>query len=676
MANTNVNKSVTKPRRRRATFACMKCHKSKMKCDIVTHGIPCSRCEARGNVKCEMFPTKRRYGPDVPIPVPRSPNREGNNDQGTGNTSTDDMLSISVIRNDTASNSHGRTTSSFPEPISRLEPIDEHEIDKDNLDGYMLDNIPDISSPFFNSLNRGYTPVSNNNNIHAGDSARSPESARNPAMLLSLSRDRQGRETIEFVIDKAKQGSIISKDTLTFLGESSPLSMLLRGFHDSGHVPMNSIAKRKPDTPSTNSEVSYADSVVSTLQPGILEDFLSSYFTKIHPFYPIINRRWFADKYMASNIPLLLLNSVCFAACYHCDQDIIIRAGFTTRANAKETFYREAKKVFDDEQEDDVVVILEAAVLLSFYGGKPRQVWNNRSWLAIAVTVAEDMGIHRSTLRSQMNEKDKSHLRIIWWCMVIRDIMTSLTLGRPQKICDLRCDVDLLTLKDFEIDEDPENPIFGKKDPAMHHFLVEYAKANVLMMKIFSARYDPRSDPQPNMTDHYKELIDWRQKLPDCLDWKKNPSSFAAMYTSMIYHHLVIFIFRPRMVDSEIMELCSLEQAVKSSTEIASLVAKLGVRDTLVLPQDMYSIFVTAMVVLISDTKTNKSVVSKLQLQICMMTLKQSTESWDHASWLVRMFDRVLESEPDSSDTQTPTRESNVRADDMELLRGLFGYIE
>ncbi|KAA8917146.1 hypothetical protein TRICI_000713 [Trichomonascus ciferrii] len=647
-----------------------------MKCDIVTHGIPCSRCEARGNVKCEMFPTKRRYGPDVPIPVPRSPNCQRNNDQGSGKQSAEDKLSLSIIRNDTTSNFNNvQTTSSFPESISRLEPVDEDGIDKENLDGYMLDNIPDIGSPFFNSLNRAFTPAPNNN-IPAGGSARSPGSTRSPAMLLSLSRDDQGRETLEFVIDKAKQGSVISKDTLTFLGESSPLSMLLRGFHDSGHVPMNSVARRKPDTPSTHSDVSYADSVVSSLQPGILEDFLSSYFTKVHPFYPIINRRWFADRYAANNIPLLLLSSVCFAACYHCEQDTILRAGFTTRANAKETFYREAKKVFDDEQEDDVVVILQAAVLLSFYGGKPRQVWNNRSWLAIAVTVAEDMGIHRSMLRSQMNETDKSHLRIIWWCMVIRDIMTSLTLGRPQKICDLRCDVDLLTLKDFEIDEDPENPIFGKKDPTMHHFLVEYAKANVLMMKIFSARYDPRSDLQPNMTDHHKELIDWRQNLPDCLDWKTNPSSFAAMYTSMVYHHLVIFIFRPRMVDSEIMELCSLEQAVKSSTEIASLVAKLGVRDTLVVPQDMYSIFVTAMVVLISDTKTNKSVVSKLQLQICMMTLKQAAESWDHASWLVRMFDRVLESEPDSSGVQTPAGEPNVRTDDMELLRGLFGSIE
>lgn len=640
-----------------------------MKCDIVTHGIPCSRCEARGNVKCEMFPTKRRYGPDVPIPVPRSPNR----DKTAQSSGTDDTLSLSIIRNDTDSSVNAPTTSSFPEQISRLEPIDEDGINRNNLDGYMLDNIPDIGSPFFNSLGRGYTPVSNNQNIPARSG---PSSTRNPAMLLSLSRDGEGREKLEFVIDKAKKGSVISKDTLTFLGESSPLSMLLRGFHDSGHVPMNSVSRRKPDTPSTNSEVSYADSVVSSLQPGILEDFLSSYFAKVHPFYPIINRRWFADKYMANNIPLLLLNSVCFAACYHCNQEVIIRAGFPTRADAKETFYREAKKVFDDEQEDDVVVILQAAVLLSFYGGKPRQVWNNRSWLAIAVTLAEDMGIHRSTLRSQMNETDKSHLRIIWWCMVIRDIMTSLTLGRPQKICDLRCDVDLLTLKDFEIDEDPENPIFGKKDITMHHFLVEYAKANVLMMKIFSARYDPRSDPQPNMTDHYKELTDWRRNLPDCLDWKTNPSDFAAMYTCMIYHHLVIFIFRPRMVDSEIMELCSLEQAVKSSTEIASLVAKLGIRDTLILPQDMYSIFVTAMVVLISDTKTNQSVVSKLQLQICMMTLKQATESWDHASWLVSMFDRVLDSEPDVAQVQAPAGEPNARTDDMELLRGLFGSIE
>lgn len=657
-----------------------------MKCDIMTTGAPCSRCKGKPNAKCELFPSKRRHGRELNLPIGYRQGDSSSSRQSPDRAEPDPSFNAQSASDSLRIHEEPRTpqvhTDSTDTLQSSADDNDNDELSKNPGADYMIDSPSMLmASPLtrqlgqFANLPSALGPLSPFASHYPTDR---PYNNGPPSMLLSLSRDSKGRETLEFVIERARRGHTIGRETLSFVGESSPLSMLLRRFQDSGHVSMNPIShKGVPNgqcTPeSDNTASSVADSVASCLVPGALEDLIEVYFTVVHPFYPFINRRLFAEKFINNCVPPLLLNAVCFAACHHCEPAVFHRSGFGDRQEAKMAFYSEAKRLFDEDNEDDILVILQSAVLLSFYGGKPRRVWNNRSWLAIAVNIVEDMGGHRSTVRSCMNDTDKSQIRIIWWCLITRDIMTSLTLGRPQKICDLRCDADLLTLEDFDrIDKDPDGIIFGRADRAYHHLLIESAKANTLMMKVFSARYDPRSDPQLNMTEYERELAEWKKNLPPCVNWNESPSSIPAIYMSMIYHHLVIFIFRPRMIDSEVIEDCSLEHSTRSATEIAGQLAKLAVKGTLSIPQDIYSIFVTAMVILIVDLRSNGSIVSKLQLQICMMTLNQAKESWDHAKWLVNMFGRMIEgeSEQPASGARSPTGyDANS---DMDLLKSLF----
>lgn len=568
--------------------------------------------------------------------------------------------------------------------------------------------IQDVSlSPFPLQLTASPGPSGNAFYMPKSPSVGGNHHARNEStpypstMFLSLSGGAQ--EALEFVLgsqsaaDLAKTpgaSGIVDKNVLTYVGMASPLSVLLRRLRDTGHVSVTKLAKTEncdssisgtfsaSTLSSTSSESSASalssnvplkDSAVAKLPPGGLEDLVSSYFAIIHPFYPVINRRWFADRYFSNTVPQLLLNAVCFAACYHCDPATIHRAGFASRRDAKEAFYRDAKRLYYDEHEQDLVVILQACILLSFYGGQPRSAWNCRSWLAIAVTIAEDIGLHSFSTRTEVNENDRSQLKIIWWVLVIRDVMTSSFLGRPQKICDQRCDVDMITLDDFmEVDRDPESPIFGRREVSSYHFLIETSKALEILMKIFSARFYPRSDPRPSM-DEYKQLIEWKQNLPDSVNWLKNPHGATSRYLGMIYHHLVIFVFRPRMVDSEQAELCSMDEAVGAATEIAKLVGKIGLKSTLDIPQDMYMVLVTAMGMLITDYRNNHSEVSKLHLQVCMMTLTQARESWDHAWWLMDMFEHMVEDEPRP---EASGRRSPAVADNFDIMKSLFGMSE
>lgn len=701
------------PSHRRSILACMKCHRAKIKCDIVTHGNPCSKCKSKGQKECELYPSKRLHGRENMVPAktgrrePSSPiadmtKRQNSNYLRASPSSSQAARGITIdVDQDTSSIDRSlvsqRNNSSKNDPAQHFEASPASQRDSTSPEGWPLETPLectveqeiDSKSPRSEpqrpeSAPRKSRPLEGFNVDEIAETERTladPLSGNppSPTMLLSWLNTGNEGEMMRALLEKSQaNGGNIDKDTLVFVGESSPLSFLVRRLRDSGHVAMSNISQlkvqKKPSSTqssSISSVPSNAESAVGSLDPGILEDLIRAYFAVVHPFYPVVNRRWFAEKYRQKEVPQLLLNSVCFAACYHCDAPVIFKAGYSSRDAAKENFYMEAKRLFDEENEDDILIILQSAVLLSFYGGKPRSVWNNRSWIAIAVTIAEDLGLHRSTCQLKMNAIDKSHLRIIWWCIVQRDFMTSLNFGRPQKTCDSRSDFELLSLDEFEGDIDPENPIFGKKDISNCHFLVENAKLNMLMMKVFNSRYSPHSDPQPNLNELYQEVLQWRRNLPACLNWELHPSSLAAIYTCMVYHHMVIFIFRPRMIDSEIVEMCSLKNAVESANEIASLVGRLGVIGTCKIPQDLYSVIVTAVAILMNNVQANNSAISKLQLQICFMTLNQAKENWDHAPWVVKLFDNLQDSASSSSHPDFTTGESAI-PDDMDFLNTAF----
>ncbi|CAN6674823.1 hypothetical protein TRVA0_067S00232 [Trichomonascus vanleenenianus] len=696
MPSKPVNESgVSKPRHKRASFVCQKCHRLKMKCDITTHGIPCSRCEKRGDDSCELFLSKKRSSFDTaktlmsisngglqqpdeaetpgvnrqPIAVDEEMSPRENGDsfeplaQQANQTAVRERAELGGYDNnafpqsENNGNSHHRpeieevprasSALSLGSPFSRFG---------------QLEWLPSFApSPMDSQMGGGSFNNFNYNNNYNFELGAMPSNRRGSMYLSVYRKDREG---IEFTFDLVRSHSAkVNRQRLTFLGESCPLSLLLRRLQDSGHVYMTA-ASAEEETEATSLDAGVAnsgsldwppssdaasspscESTASRIQKGSLQELLRVYFHVIHPFYPIINRRWFAERYASQTVPPVLMNAVCFAACYHCDSSAIHNAGFSYRQDAKKAFYEDAKRLFDDDVEPDLVVVLQAAFLLSFHGGKPRRVWNNRAWVSVAVNIAEDLGMHRSTMRSSVDKFDKSHLRIIWWCMVMRDIMASITLGRPHKICELRCDVDPLMVEDFElVDKDPDDTdLFGKSDPDYYRLLVEVCKANMLMWKVFSSRYDPRSDPRYNPAEYRDELAAWRRELPEIVDWAKRPNSVPAIYMAMIHHHLMIYISRPRMIDSEVLEVCSLEESVQSANEIVSQVIKLASTELLAIPQDVYPLFVTAMAILIADYRSNQAVVSKLQLQICIMTLNQARESWDHASWLKSLFERMLE---------------------------------
>jgi len=50
----------SKPKKRRASFACVPCNQRRLKCDVVERGAPCTRCRSGGKEKdCEIHESRR-----------------------------------------------------------------------------------------------------------------------------------------------------------------------------------------------------------------------------------------------------------------------------------------------------------------------------------------------------------------------------------------------------------------------------------------------------------------------------------------------------------------------------------------------------------------------------------------------------------------------------------------
>jgi hypothetical protein len=79
-------------------------------------------------------------------------------------------------------------------------------------------------------------------------------------------------------------------------------------------------------------------------------------------------------------------------------------------------------------------------------------------WLGLAISLSFSLGINRNIPQQTPNFRKKRLERRIWWTAFLRDRMLALNdraeLARPFGIKRGDCDIDLLCLEDFAIDED------------------------------------------------------------------------------------------------------------------------------------------------------------------------------------------------------------------------------
>ena len=170
---------------------------------------------------------------------------------------------------------------------------------------------------------------------------------------------------------------------------------------------------------------------------------------------------------------------------------------------------------------------------MTFWGGGPSNYWNFYSWLSTAVTIAEAMGIHRSTATTNMHPQDQSLLRPLWWILVVRDSSCSTLVGRRFRIDVKQADTEMLTLTDLTHDAPcPEALGFAANESSYAYYQIEIARLSLVVRDIVNSRFAPgKTYISPEVS--HQRLRYWRESLPVNLSW--NEDSVTDIGDTLVY---------------------------------------------------------------------------------------------------------------------------------------------
>lgn len=178
----------------------------------------------------------------------------------------------------------------------------------------------------------------------------------------------------------------------------------------------------------------------------ILDEFVKQFFLHVHPIMPLLNEGDFWEMYasqsqgthVSTRISLLKIHAMLFSVCGYVSRNSIQALGFPDVKVARTAFYRRAKLLFDFGSEYSPVSVAQATLLLSSWSPNPsgNNTRASSSWLSISIQQAKIAGAHRysSLHQTQWPESQRSRvlkhqngLKRLWWCIVLRDRILSLS---------------------------------------------------------------------------------------------------------------------------------------------------------------------------------------------------------------------------------------------------------
>lgn len=475
----------------------------------------------------------------------------------------------------------------------------------------------------------------------------------------------------------------IDKCSITYLGESFPLAIVLGGLQDGSRQKLHHLGPPFPtaqgnepsqfqptDMPPEDMEYLRAKGVFSLPEKAHLDALIAVFLDHVYPLYPIVNRQEFIHQYRNDHLSLILTYAIGFIAVTFAPQSIISLLGFQTRPEARLFFYKKAKALFDMGYETNKISMLQTAFLLSFYGGGPNTYWNFYSWISTAVTIAEAIGIHRSTIAvPNMQPQDKSLMRRLWWALVVRDSICGTLVGRPFRIDLDQADADMLTIEDFAHDAMATDFLQNPASQRYAQYQIETAKLSRIMRDIIISRFHPGKQPVTS-EDLLAKLTHWKADLVPTLTWDTevpDTSNPFSMSLSVQYNHHLILIYlgHTRGEDPSRRDEREVEDIIDSAAHhIPTVVCTLVTRSAqLSVPHELYHGIFLAQAAFYERMRSPNKLIARLGRSAhnsCQMVLKTVSEFWDSGTFILQLFEnlsnRRLEQQTCSTETRQETR--------------------
>ncbi|RSL67624.1 hypothetical protein CEP53_002881 [Fusarium sp. AF-6] len=380
---------------------------------------------------------------------------------------------------------------------------------------------------------------------------------------------------------------------------------------------------------------------------NISDRLISAFLNIMHPAFPVLNRRAFAEQYRLGQASPLLLQAVFLIAVTLCDDNLIQDAGFTDRATARKTFYLRAKTLYDVDHETDRSSIASALSLMGFWWNGPDDQKDSWYWLGCATTFAQSINMHRS--RPELSPETRSLWRRIWWSIYSRDRHTAACLGRPCRIRDEDCDVELLTEEDLRFDECYDDELIpAQKDYHISYF-IEMSNLAVILGDIVIGEFSPRRPAlecykAENLVERLKQ---WESRVPECL--KNMPpdetlgASFWASNLQMAYQNYYILLFRPKVIENLSPEEAERDvrarMAADSITRMAEdMLASGTIRygQMHLVPAVFGALSIHTIVICRKDPIRRQLAGNKSRQ--CILALSELAKPWPVGLWIMRFF--------------------------------------
>ncbi|KAJ5364256.1 uncharacterized protein N7496_009969, partial [Penicillium cataractarum] len=305
------------------------------------------------------------------------------------------------------------------------------------------------------------------------------------------------------------------------------------------------------------------------LQSALLRTFVES----VLPSMPIIEWQQFLTVIRNENgahgsLSLLLYLAVMFSATTFVELEHLLEAGYTSRKEAHEAFFRSTKLLYKSNYESDPLTIVQSLLLMT-YRLDTADGQDSRHWIKAAITVARSIGLFQdASIIMNFNYSPKLWKRIAWACYTT-DCVISLRLRCRAAIERAEFCHPLLTEEDFELYTLPlENQILSpectlvrnvKAQRDLAHVCISTAKlctciSNVLDLQGKQNNHNAVSpnSPSASPSDDYTsricssemELAEWANTLPPpCQACPIEPHSIDEEPTVILQRNILHMIF-------------------------------------------------------------------------------------------------------------------------------------
>lgn len=315
------------------------------------------------------------------------------------------------------------------------------------------------------------------------------------------------------------------------------------------------------------------------------KQLLLAYIEHVHPDFPMLELRDFLRRVSDRNggygqVSLLLYQAVMFAASAFVKLEHLSAAGFTSRRALRRAILSAAKLLHDFDYENDKFILAQSSLFLSFWYEAPDDAKETWHWSGIAISQAQALGLHRSTISSaNMDPVKKRQRRRVWWSCVMRDRQIGLGMSRLIRIKDEDFDIPMLEESDFEIGTLDDNLLITPEDcPMIYDIGMQQALAEMCIQKArlyvlighvlqavqsFMAAVTNRSSQVPTMiTDHledfekvHRELSAWAAALPPACHYRnlqqsdieagRSPVAMQRSLLHMLYQTTIGKVYHP-----------------------------------------------------------------------------------------------------------------------------------